>query len=175
MGAGHSACQRRIRRTALLVTGPQSMGRSLSAQLALASLLSMTAADIIWVFLVAVDVLALDEALDVATPKMVYFSLMAGIAIFSLPLMWWGSRIGYYIAIAFAAISLVSNATSILSALGGSVVQVNILTGMVGIVFSLILLASSARVSRENLGTSPISNPSKTAGSNPADPADSST
>ncbi len=125
------------------------MGRSLSAQLALASLLSMTAADIIWVFLVAVDVLALDETLEVATPKMVYFAVMAGVALFSLPLMWWGSRIGYYVAIAFAAISLVSNATSILSALSGSVVQVNILTGMVGMIFSLILIVSSARASSE--------------------------
>ncbi len=125
------------------------MGRSLSAQLALASLVSMAATDVIWVFLVAVDVLALDEALEVATPKMVYFSLMAGIALFSLPLVWWGSRIGYYVAMALAAISLVSNATSILSALSGSAVQVNILTGMVGIVFSLILLVSSARASRE--------------------------
>ncbi len=125
------------------------MGRSLSAQLALASLLSMTAADVIWVFLVAIDVLALDEALEVATPKMVYFSLMAGVALFSLPLVWWGSRIGYYVATAFGAISLVSNATSILSAVSGSAVQVNILTGMVGVVFSLILLASSVRASRE--------------------------
>ncbi len=125
------------------------MGRSLSAQLALASLLSMTAADVIWVFLVAIDVLALDEALEVATPKMVYFSLMAGVALFSLPLVWWGSRIGYYVAMGFGAISLVSNATSILSAVSGSAVQVNILTGMVGIVFSLILLVASVRASRE--------------------------
>jgi hypothetical protein len=125
------------------------VGRSLSAQLALASLLSLTVTYIIWVFLVAVDVLAGDEALEVATPKMVYFTLMTGLALFSLPLMWWGNKIGYYVALVIAAISLVLNASAVVSALSALAVPENILTGMVGLVFSLILLVSSAKASRE--------------------------
>ena len=126
------------------------VGRSLSAQLALASLLSMAVADILWVFLVAVDVLAGDEALQVATPKMVYFSLMTGLALFSLPLIWWGNKIGYYVAMVVAIISLVFNASAVLSALSALAVQENVLTGVMGLVFSLILLVSSAKASREN-------------------------
>ena len=111
----------------------------------------MTVTDILWVILVAVDVLALAETLETATPKMVYFSLMAGVALFSLPLMWWGRRIGYYVAMAFAATSLVSNASTISSALSGAVVESNILTGVVGLAFSLVLLGSSAKASRETV------------------------
>jgi hypothetical protein len=109
----------------------------------------MTVTDIIWVFLVAVDVLAGDEALEVATPKMVYFTLMTGLALFSLPLMWWGNKIGYYAAMVIAAISLVLNASAVVSALSALSVPENILTGMVGLVFSLILLVWSAKASRE--------------------------
>ena len=125
------------------------VGRSFSAQLALASLLSLAVAFILWVFLVAVDVLALHEALQVATPKMVYFSLMTGLALFSLPLMWWGNKIGYYVAMVVAVISLVTNASAIVSALSALAVQENFLTGTMGLVFSLILLVSSVKASRE--------------------------
>ena len=125
------------------------VGRSFSAQLALASLLSLTATYVIWVFLVAVDVLAGDEALQVATPKMVYFALMTGLAFFSLPLTWWGNKIGYYVAMVIAVISLVTNASAIVSALSALSVPENILTGMMGLVFSMILLVSSAMASRE--------------------------
>ena len=125
-------------------------GGSLGAQLALASLLSLTIVSILFVFLVAVDVLSGEEALAVATPKMIYFALMTGLAFFSLPLMWWRSRIGYYVAIAVAVISLISNASGIGSALSGVVVfDVNILSAVVGLVFSTILLVSSAIASRE--------------------------
>ncbi len=114
--------------------------------------MSLAVIDILWVFLVAVDVLSLHEALEVATPKMVYFSLMAGLAFFSLPLMWWGSRIGFCTAVVFAAISLVSSASSVVSALNALVAQENILTGLVGLVFSLILLVSSAKAYRGRPG-----------------------
>ncbi len=125
------------------------MGRSLSAQLTLASLVSLTITDIIWVFLVAVDVLALDEALEVATPKMVYFTLMTGLAFFSLPLAWWGRKIGYYAAALFAVITILTNVSGVWAALNGLSVDVNILTGVVGFVFSAILLVSSAKASIE--------------------------
>ncbi len=125
------------------------MGRSLSAQLVLASLLSLAITDIIWVFLVAVDVLSLDETLEVATPKMVYFTLMAGLAFFSLPLAWWGRIVGYLAAAVFAIISLLTNISGVLAAVSGLSVDVNILTGIVLSVFSAILLVSSAKASTQ--------------------------
>ena len=125
-------------------------GRSLSAQLALASLMSLAVVDVLFVFLVAVDVLSGEEALAAGTPKMIYFSLMTGLAVFSLPLMWWRNRIGYYLAMAIAVISLLANASGIESALSGAVVaDVNILSAIVGLTFSAILLVSGAIASRE--------------------------
>ena len=121
------------------------MGRSFSVQVALASLLSLAVGNILWLFLVAVDVLVLAEPLPVATPKMVYFSLMISLAFFSLPLMWWGNKVGYHVAIIFAVMSLVTNATAMVSALRALAVPENILTSTVGSVFSLILLVSSVR------------------------------
>jgi len=124
--------------------------RSLPAQLALASLLSLAVVDILFVLLVAVDVLSGDEALTVATPKMIYFSLMAGISFFALPLAWWGNRIGYYVAMAVATISLLASASGIWAAVTGVVpVDVNMLSGLVGLVLSGILLVSSGIASRE--------------------------
>lgn len=125
-------------------------GRSLPAQLALASLLSLTVVDILFVFLVAVDVLSGDEALTVATPKMMFFSLMSGLSFFSLPLVWWGRRIGYYTAVAVAVISLPINASGLWSALSGVVpLDVNMLSGVVGLALSATLLVASAIASRE--------------------------
>ncbi len=109
----------------------------------------MTITDVIWVFLVAVDVLALDEALEVATPKMVYFTLMTGLASFSLPLAWWGRKIGYYAAGLFAVITILTNVSGVWAAMNGLSVDVNIITGIAGFVFSAILLVSSAKASIE--------------------------
>ncbi len=124
--------------------------RSLPAQLAFASLLSLTVVHILFVFLVAVDVLSGDEALTVASPKMVFFSVMTGLSFFSLPLVWWGRRIGYYVAMAVAVISLLINASGLWSAMSGVArFDVNMLAGVVGLAFSAILLASGAIASRE--------------------------
>jgi hypothetical protein len=104
------------------------------------------------VFLVAVDVLSGDEALAVATPKMIYFSLVAGLSVFSLPLVWWGNRIGYYVAMVIAVISMLANASGIWAALSGVVVvDVNMLSGVVGLALSAILFVSGAIASREKL------------------------
>ena len=97
----------------------------------------------------AVDVLALDETLEVATPKMVYFTLMTGLALFSLPLAWWGRKIGYFAAALLAIISLLTNVSGVWAALNGLSVDVNILTGVVGFAFSAILLVSSTKASIE--------------------------
>ncbi len=127
--------------------------RRLPAQLAFASLLSLAVTDILFVFLVAVDVLSGDEALSVATPKMIYFSLMASLSFFSLPLIWWGNRIGYYVAMAVAALSLLAGVSGVWSALTGAVpVDVNVLSGLVGLALSTILLVSSGYASREKAG-----------------------
>ena len=125
------------------------MGRSFSVQVALASLLSLAVGNILWLFLVAVDVLVLHEPLLVATPKMVYLSLMVSLAFFLLPLMLWGNKVGCYVAMVFAVMSLLSNATAMVSALRALVAPENILTGTLNLVFSLILLVSSAKASRE--------------------------
>ncbi len=124
--------------------------RSLTAQLSFASLLSLTVMDILFVFLVAVDVLSGDEALAVATPKMMYFTLMTGVSFFSLPLVWWRHRIGYYVAMAVALVSLLVNLSGIWSALSGVVAfDVNVLSGAVGLAFSVILIASGVIASRD--------------------------
>lgn len=125
------------------------MGRSLSVQLASASFLSLTVGNILWLFLVAVDVLAQAEPVHVATPKMVYFSLMISLAFFSLPLMWWMNKVGFYVAIVIAAVSLLTNVSTIASTLQALAVPENLLTGAVGLVLSLVLLVSSSRASRE--------------------------
>lgn len=127
--------------------------RRLPAQLAFASLLSLAVTDILFVFLVAVDVLSGDEALSVATPKMIYFSLMVSLSFFSLPLTWWGNRIGYYVAMAVAALSLLAGVSGVWSALTGAVpVDVNVLSGLVGLALSTILLVSSGYASTEKAG-----------------------
>jgi hypothetical protein len=125
------------------------VGRSFSVQLALASLLSLTVGNILWLFLVAVDVLVRAEPLPVSTPSMVYFSLMVSVAFFSMPLIWWGNKVGCYVAMAFAVVSLLANASTVVSALHGLVVPENFLVTAVGLVFSLVLLASTAKASRE--------------------------
>jgi hypothetical protein len=124
------------------------MGRSFSVQVALASLLSLTVGNILWLCLVAIDVVVLAEPLPVATPKMVYFSIMISVAFFSLPLIWWGNKIGFYVAIIIAVISLVTNVSTIVSTLQALVVPENFSTATVGLVFSLILIGSSAKAAR---------------------------
>ena len=123
--------------------------KRLMAHLALASLLSLAVADILLVFLVAVDVLSGHESLAVATPKMIYFALLAGVSSFALPLVWWGHRIGYYVAMAVALVSLLANLSGIGSALRGAVpFDVNVASAIVGLAISAILLVAGAIASR---------------------------